>query len=119
MKDKAPNLDSKTKDKISKLLQSKLAELTERISGHDKITTEALPKNSTEARSVKGEMDIVEALERHESGDILAIKKAIQKIATGDYGVCEGCGGVIGNERLLARPWSLLCVRCKESKEGK
>jgi DnaK suppressor protein len=30
----------------------------------------------------------------------------------GTYGLCDRCGLSIPDERLEARPWSVLCVRC-------
>ncbi|TMC91970.1 MAG: TraR/DksA family transcriptional regulator [Chloroflexi bacterium] len=33
--------------------------------------------------------------------------------AHGGYGICEGCGGSIGEERLEAIPNATRCVRCQ------
>ena len=40
------------------------------------------------------------------------VERALAKLAGGTYGVCDSCGGPIAEERLEARPWSVLCVRC-------
>lgn len=37
---------------------------------------------------------------------------ALGRVASGTFGVCEGCGDVIARERLLARPAARRCVRC-------
>jgi len=118
MTKKKRELDSTLKDKLSKMLDKRLKELSASISDHDTKTTQALPKNSKEANPIKGEMEIVEALEKHEVGEIFSVKQAIQKMADGDYGVCDSCNGDITIERLLARPWSVLCVACKAEKEN-
>lgn len=47
------------------------------------------------------------------------INEALAKIESGEYGVCEECGEDIGVERLMARPVTDLCVRCKEEQEKK
>jgi len=47
------------------------------------------------------------------------IDEALKKIDSDTYGVCEECGEDIGVERLLARPVTDLCVRCKEEQEKK
>jgi DnaK suppressor protein len=39
---------------------------------------------------------------------------ALAKIAAGSYGTCERCGRPIGEERLEAIPWALLCIDCKK-----
>jgi DnaK suppressor protein len=50
------------------------------------------------------------------------IKEAMKRIDDGTFGVCEGCGGGIGEKRLVARPVTTLCIDCKtvaEEEEGK
>lgn len=41
------------------------------------------------------------------------IDRALEKLAEGSYGICDGCASAIGNERLEALPWATLCVVCK------
>jgi DnaK suppressor protein len=38
------------------------------------------------------------------------VDRALQKIEEGTYGICDRCGRLIPEERLEARPWSVLCV---------
>lgn len=45
------------------------------------------------------------------------IEKALQKIESNEYGVCESCGEDISAKRLEARPVTDLCIRCKEEQE--
>ena len=47
------------------------------------------------------------------------IDEALKKMEDDTYGVCEECGEDIGVERLLARPVTDLCVKCKEEQEKK
>lgn len=47
------------------------------------------------------------------------IDKALQKMEAGNYGECESCGDPIGIKRLLARPVTDLCIRCKEEQEAR
>ena len=42
-----------------------------------------------------------------------AVENALAHVDAGTYGVCEECGKPIGEARLEARPFSLLCVDCK------
>ncbi len=41
------------------------------------------------------------------------INAALTKIASGKYGVCEGCGELIPKLRLEALPYARLCMACK------
>ena len=45
------------------------------------------------------------------------IDKALHKIDTGEFGICEECGEDIPIKRLEARPVTTMCVRCKEEQE--
>lgn len=40
------------------------------------------------------------------------VVRALEKIEEGTYGLCDRCGASIPDERLEARPWSVLCVSC-------
>lgn len=42
------------------------------------------------------------------------IKKAIQRIKRGEYGVCLECEGKIDDERLSIVPEAELCAKCKK-----
>ncbi|MGA8297004.1 MAG: TraR/DksA C4-type zinc finger protein [Acidimicrobiales bacterium] len=41
------------------------------------------------------------------------IDAALEKIATGKYGICENCGQLIAKARLEALPYARLCIACK------
>ena len=45
------------------------------------------------------------------------IKEALERIENGTYGYCEACGEPIGEKRLLARPVTTLCIKCKAKQE--
>ncbi len=47
------------------------------------------------------------------------IKEALNKIETGEFGVCEECGDEISEARLKARPVTTLCINCKMEAEQK
>ena len=40
------------------------------------------------------------------------VVRALEKIEDGTYGLCDRCGALIPEERLEARPWSVLCISC-------
>ncbi len=42
------------------------------------------------------------------------IDAALDRLATGDYGVCANCGEAINPRRLAAIPWAAYCVPCQE-----
>lgn len=42
------------------------------------------------------------------------VQDALKRVDQGTYGVCESCGKDIPIERLDARPFVRLCVKCKK-----
>jgi DnaK suppressor protein len=49
---------------------------------------------------------------------IKKIKKALQRIENGTFGICESCGEEISIERLKARPVTTQCIECKTKEEA-
>jgi DnaK suppressor protein len=47
------------------------------------------------------------------------IKDALDRIESGDFGVCEECGDDISEARLKVRPVTTLCINCKMEEEQK
>jgi RNA polymerase-binding transcription factor len=42
-----------------------------------------------------------------------AVLAAVDRIRSGEYGICENCGETIHPKRLEAVPWATLCVSCQ------
>ena len=48
---------------------------------------------------------------------IMKMQEAIKRIDEGTFGICDVCGGSISEERLMARPVTTLCIKCKTKQE--
>jgi DnaK suppressor protein len=48
---------------------------------------------------------------------IRKIETALERLDSGDYGICEECGEEIGLERLKIIPYALYCRDCQEARE--
>ncbi|MDP8218236.1 MAG: TraR/DksA family transcriptional regulator [Candidatus Theseobacter exili] len=48
---------------------------------------------------------------------IYMIDTALEKIESGNYGICEKSGTKISERRLKAVPWAPLCKECQEEDE--
>lgn len=69
----------------------------------------------------EGTSEAIGRIERVGQADALAaklssVRRALEKLEDGTYGICDRCGGSIPEERLEARPSSALCISC--SAEG-
>ena len=49
---------------------------------------------------------------------IKKIKKALERIENGTFGICESCGEEITIQRLKARPVTTQCIECKTKEEA-
>jgi DnaK suppressor protein len=47
------------------------------------------------------------------------VERALTKMETGSFGICERCGLPISSERLEALPWAELCIDCKQRAGGR
>ena len=65
---------------------------------------------------VTAERGEVEALAVSLRDTLNDIEDALQKIDEGTYGVCEQCGGPIGEARLEAMPAARLCITCASAR---
>jgi DnaK suppressor protein len=69
-------------------------------------------EHDPEGATVAFERQHVAALLTASRAHLAAIDAALRKVELGVYGICDICGGAIGDERLAARPAALTCVRC-------
>ena len=42
------------------------------------------------------------------------VEEALDRLDSGDYGICLACDEPIAEKRLLALPWARYCVKCEE-----
>ena len=47
------------------------------------------------------------------------LDRALEQVAVGSFGACEGCGRPIGAERLAARPSARHCIDCARVHAGR
>jgi DnaK suppressor protein len=80
------------------------------------------PTSETSAELI----DIAQALEQlgrdtslkeAERRELLAVERALAKMATGSFGVCEDCGDEIPPKRLMVLPEARLCAQCQAFEE--
>jgi RNA polymerase-binding transcription factor len=48
---------------------------------------------------------------------LVQIRQALEAIEEKSYGVCDDCGSKIGKKRLIALPFTKLCIECKNEEE--
>jgi RNA polymerase-binding protein DksA len=61
--------------------------------------------------------ELLDKLSQRDMFILREIDYALEKIKNGTYGICEGCGIEIPEERLCAIPWTRFCAKCAEEYE--
>ena len=46
------------------------------------------------------------------------VEEALDRLESGDYGICLACDEPIAEKRLQALPWARYCVKCEEDDGG-
>jgi DnaK suppressor protein len=72
----------------------------------------------TDRASIESDRSFTLRLRERERMLLTKINEALDRIETGDYGICESCGGEISEKRLEARPVTTLCIDCKKKSEA-
>jgi len=72
----------------------------------------------TDRASLESDRNFMLRIRDRESKLIKKIKKALARIESGEFGICEKCGGDISIKRLKARPVTTQCIDCKTKEES-
>ncbi|MDL2275137.1 RNA polymerase-binding protein DksA [Desulfosarcina sp. OttesenSCG-928-G10] len=112
-------MDEKTLSMFKDLLQRQLREL---ISNADETVSgmteqkETFP-DPTDRATLESDRNFILRIRDREHKLINKIKKALDRVENGIFGICEKCGEDISIERLKARPVTTLCIDCKTKEE--
>src|SRR5579864_5223036 len=68
--------------------------------------------------SGNNEVHIQLKLKQTDAKILQAIEEALFRMEKGIYGVCRDCGDPIAAARLMAIPWTRVCITCKEKQNA-
>ncbi len=113
-------MDREDLERLRVVLQEKRDALLRRaektLAEEAEIDRNDLPDEIDQASS-EYQQSLIFRLRDREKFLIKKIDLALRKIDTGDYGICKQCEEEIAIKRLMARPVTDLCIRCKEEQE--
>ena len=104
------------KDLLSKRLDELLTHADDTVSGMT-APKENFP-DPTDRASLEADRNFMLRIRDRENKLIKKIKKALDRIENGTFGICEKCGEDIALERLKARPVTTQCIECKTKEEA-
>ena len=68
--------------------------------------------------SGNNEVHIQLKLKQTDAKILQAIEEALVRMDKGTYGICRDCGEPIAAARLLAIPWTRVCISCKQKQNS-
>ncbi|HIJ54695.1 MAG TPA: RNA polymerase-binding protein DksA [Deltaproteobacteria bacterium] len=105
---------------FKKLLTNHLNGLLEQAD--DTVSGMTTPKENfpdpTDRASLEADRNFMLRIRDRESKLINKIKKTLDRIENGTFGICESCGENITTKRLKARPVTEQCIECKTKEEA-
>jgi RNA polymerase-binding transcription factor len=86
------------------------ADFDDIVAAADTVATD--DEHDPEGATIAFERSRVAALTEQGRRHLAELDRALTALAAGRYGVCERCGGPVGDERLTARPSATTCIAC-------
>ncbi|MDX9785750.1 MAG: RNA polymerase-binding protein DksA [Desulfobacterales bacterium] len=113
-------MDKKDLDYFKEYLSDRLKELLSQAD--DTVSDMTGPSDSfpdpTDRASLEADRNFMLRIRDREHKLIKKIKKALDRIENGTFGICESCGEEISVNRLKARPVTTQCIDCKTKEEA-
>ena len=107
-------------DDFKKHLSSRLEELLSQAD--DTVSGMTTPNENfpdpTDRAALESDRNFMLRIRDREHKLIKKIKKALERIENGTFGICETCGEEISVKRLKARPVTSQCIECKSKEEA-
>jgi len=102
---------------IRSALEEEHASLETELSALTLVTRDPSATIGFGKRVGEGTSEAIGRIERVGQADALAakladVRRALDKLDQGTYGICDRCDTSISEDRLEARPSSVRCVRC-------
>ena len=101
---------------LAERFQEILAEAEKTVSGM--TTANDNYPDPTDRASLESDRNFMLRIRDRERKLLSKIKGALERIDSGEFGICEMCGDDIAEERLKARPVTTLCIACKKQQEA-
>ncbi|MFQ5484936.1 MAG: RNA polymerase-binding protein DksA [Desulfobacterales bacterium] len=104
------------KEHLTNRLEELLSQVDDTVSGMTAMK-ENFP-DPTDRAALESDRNFMLRIRDRESKLIKKIKKTLNRIENGTFGICETCGEEISKKRLKARPVTTQCIECKTKEEA-
>ena len=104
-------------DGLKGKLEEKRDELQARLERITANVRRSLDSDSEERAKELADSEVVDALGNEAREELRKISVALERLKTGEYGLCVECGAAIGEKRIEAYPYADECIDCAELDE--
>ncbi len=105
-------LNIKAAQEILNFRKEELVARQKRVSRYTRHREEPLPQDFAEQAIELENGETLVALDQELTLELKRIDQALIRIESGDYLHCQTCREEIGEARLKALPYSVLCIEC-------
>jgi DnaK suppressor protein len=105
---------AKTHTHLQQRLEARLAEILKRIDRIEQDIRKTPERDWTEQATAVENDQVLEGLDDITRAEALDIRRALRRMAHGEYGFCTACREPIDERRLSAAPTAERCVYCAE-----
>lgn len=102
--------------KYRAILETRLAELIERLQGIDDELDSHQSKDWEELAVEREEDEVLQHMGSSGKAEIAKIQAALTRMGEGEFGYCVSCGDEISEERLDVVPYTPFCRKCADKK---
>jgi len=103
--------------RLREALEGERGSLEQELEALTAVSRDPTPSIGFGKRVGEGTSEAIGRIERVAQAEALAgkladVRRALEKLDEGSYGLCDRCATSIPDERLDARPSSVHCLRC-------
>jgi DnaK suppressor protein len=117
----AKKLTKKEKEQFRKLLAEKKESITRKLTetiSESKEMESNVAQDLVDKAETSYTKEFLLSLSDGEREQLLLIDEALKRLEHGEYGICQVCHKEIGPKRIVAIPWTPLCIECQEKAEA-
>lgn len=78
---------------------------------------DGLPPDLVDRAALEADRNFAVLLRERDRQALRSIEEALDRVRSGEYGLCLDCGEAIDPARLRAQPTATLCVPCRQVRE--
>jgi len=113
-------MKKKEREEFRKLLADKKETITRKLTetiNESKEMESNVAQDLVDKAETSYTKEFLLSLSDGEREQLLLIDEALKRLAYGEFGVCQVCHKEIGAKRIVAIPWTPLCIDCQERAE--